>query len=104
MADNHPSKPTTNSSPSLLFQFLSVGIGSSPCCTFLLLSLKVQTLRASPPQGLEPGQEAHSLGFGPPGQHLQPGQALGPTSLGKPKGRFCLGFSPRALMLVLMSR
>ncbi|CAL8138082.1 unnamed protein product [Prunus armeniaca] len=41
---------------------------------------------------------------GPPGKpntapahHLQSGQVLGPTSPGKPKGRFCLGFSPRVL-------
>ncbi|CAL8159037.1 unnamed protein product [Prunus armeniaca] len=46
---------------------------------------------------------------GPPGKpnatpahHLQPGQALGPTSPGKPSGRFCLGFSLRALTSALV--
>ncbi|CAL8092050.1 unnamed protein product [Prunus armeniaca] len=46
---------------------------------------------------------------GPPGKpntapahHLQPGQALGPTSPGKLKGRFCLDFSPRALTSALV--
>ncbi|CAL9010749.1 unnamed protein product [Prunus brigantina] len=37
-----------------------------------------------PLQALLPGQEAPLLGFGPPVQEKQPGQALGPTSPGKP--------------------
>ncbi|CAL8141416.1 unnamed protein product [Prunus armeniaca] len=50
------------------------------------------------------GNRPPQVRFGPPAQTMQPGQALGSTSPGKPKGRSCLGFSPKALTSVVMLR
>ncbi|CAL2276251.1 unnamed protein product [Prunus armeniaca] len=38
-----------------------------------------------------------------PAQEKRPGQSMGPTSPGKPKDRFRLGFSPRAVTSTLTS-
>ncbi|CAL2259653.1 unnamed protein product [Prunus armeniaca] len=62
---------------------------------FIIMMIHV-VVRAAPPlhpnwaKGL-PGKPKH-----PPARETRPRQELGPTSRGKSKGRFRLGFSPRA--------
>lgn len=57
-------------------------------------------LRACPAQEAYQGNMPPHIKFGPPALLIQFGQALGLTNPGKPKGRSCLGSSPKALTSV----
>ncbi|CAL9002306.1 unnamed protein product, partial [Prunus brigantina] len=52
------------------------------------------TLRATPPQPKNRAKGPPTWPKPPPARDIKPGQALGPTSLGRPKGKFRLGFKP----------
>ncbi|PQQ01411.1 hypothetical protein Pyn_34536 [Prunus yedoensis var. nudiflora] len=54
-------------------------------------------VRESPALYKNLGNRAPKPRFGLSARTLKPGQALGPTSPSKPKGRFRLGFGPRAI-------
>ncbi|CAL2276405.1 unnamed protein product [Prunus armeniaca] len=71
--------------------FSNSGTEMVPC------HIETDQLWPPPTQPMLPGQEAPFLGFRPPASAKQLGQALGPTSPGKTKGRSCLGFSPKAM-------
>ncbi|BBG94479.1 Protein phosphatase 2C family protein [Prunus dulcis] len=60
------------------------------------IDLDFRFIRASPPQQACQGNRSPQVKFGTPAQTIQLGQALGPTSPGKPMGKSCPGCCLRA--------